>query len=127
MDTYDFPYFTFETDNPDTGVRVQLGGGYVFAAEPPAPDQRSFTLHYPSMIYYVGDDGFPEAVTDPKKNMQTLANFYRDHKLHVPFLWVHPVYGEMVVRFNKPLKEPEGNKGGQGSTKGFDVEFIEVP
>lgn len=130
MDTYNFPYYTFETQNPDVGIRVQLGGGYVFSAPPSAPDQRIFSLKYPQgafVWYCTPGTETPDATINPTRNMKALSNFYQAHKLHKSFLWVHPIYGELVVKFSKPLKEPEGLSGGTGALKALDIELMEQP
>ena len=127
LDTFNFPYHTFETQNPQSGVNLQLGGSYVFTTPPTDPDQRVFTLNFPAMIYFVGEDGFPDSVTEPTKNMKTLSDFYRNHKLHASFLYPHPVYGTLEVKFAKPLKEPKVADGGRGVVRDITVELVEIP
>lgn len=127
LDTFNFPYHTFETDNPTSGVNIQLGGSYMFTTPPTDPDQRIFTLSFPAMKYYVGEDGLPEAGTEPTKNMKTLSDFYRAHLLYKSFLYPHPVYGTLEVKFNKPLKEPKVTDGGMGVVKDITIELVEIP
>ena len=125
METFNFPYHTVETQYPETGVRVQFGGGYTFAAEPPAPDQKMFVLHFPAMRYFFVS-GVIDANVNPMLNIKNLSNFYEAHRLHVSFLYTHEAYGEMEVKFNKPLKIPQGVPGGFAVVKDFDIELLEI-
>lgn len=56
METFSFPYHTQETEYPESGTRVQLGGGYIFTAPPSGPDLRRFRLKFPTMFYYPNDE-----------------------------------------------------------------------
>lgn len=127
MDTFNFPYHTFTTEYPESGVRMQLGNSYVFTAPPESPDQRKFNLTFPAMQYYVPTPGTVDITTNPTRNAGTLEKFYTDHKLYATFIYPHPVYGDVNVKFNKPLKIPQPVAGGSGVLNPFDVEFIEMP
>lgn len=63
----------------------------------------------------------------PEINAGRLDAFYNFHKLHKKFIFNHPIYGEIAVRFNKPLVLPKGNTNGSGSIEPFELEFLEVP
>lgn len=124
---FNFPYHTVETQNPESGVRGQFGGSYVFTTPPTDPDQRLFTLKFAAMQFFVDGAGVPEAISNPTYNMLTLINFYLAHKLYLSFTYAHPVHGTLEVKFQKSLVEPEGIAGGFGVTKEVTVELIEVP
>lgn len=126
METFNFPYHTFETINPESGVRVQMGGGYLFNAAPDSPDQRTFKLAFEGMKYYVDSLGEADETIEPTKNMKAISEFYRAHRMHVTFLYDHPVYGLLEVKFNKPLVEPKGKKGGSGVVEAFEIELLEI-
>lgn len=51
METFNFPYHTYRTEYPESGSRIQMGGGYIFASPPNGPDLRRFTLNFPTMFY----------------------------------------------------------------------------
>ena len=127
METFNFPFHTVETENPESGFRAQFGGSYVFSTPATDPDQRKFTLTFPGMQFFLNGTGYPEATSNPTYNMKTLIDFYTSHKMHTNFLYDHPVHGQLVVKFLKPLSEPETLPGGSGMTKSFRVELIEVP
>lgn len=55
-----------------------------------------------------------------------LEAFYNAHKLHRSFLYPHPVYGNLEVKFMSPLKIPEGIKGGNGALNDFEIDLIEI-
>lgn len=63
----------------------------------------------------------------PEINAGKLEAFYNFHKLHKKFIYPHPVYGDMAVKFNRPLVIPKCNHRGGGSIEPFELEFIEVP
>lgn len=127
METFDFPYHTVETENPESGFRGQFGGSYTFTSAPTDPDQRIFTLHFDGMKFYVNDVGSVDETIHSKKNMLALIKFYQAHKLHQSFLYNHPVHGTLECKFQDPLKEPEGIRGGGGAVKEFTVRLIEMP
>lgn len=127
METFDFPYHLFSTKYPESGNRMQLGNSYVFASEPSAPDQRTITLEFSAMKYYTGAGGVISATINPQVNMWALELFYQRHKLWKNFIYKHPVYGDMKVKFNKPIDIPAGIPGGLGATKSFSIELIEMP
>lgn len=126
MATFDFPYHTYSTENPESSFRVKLGGSYQFSAPPSAPDQRVFILKFPAMKYFVTNKVL-DKVIQPEINLARLENFYDLHKLHATFTYPHPVYGNVPCRFNKPLKIPEGTPGGNGVVEGISIELIEMP
>lgn len=78
------------------------------------------------MKYFVSN-GVLDKTKEPEINMARLEQFYDLHKLHATFTYNHPVYGELMCRFNKPLKVPEGTPGGQGFVPNIEVELIEMP
>lgn len=126
MAEFDFPYHTVETQNPESSVLIQLGGGYQFTTPPTAPDQRTFVLHFPAMKYFTNSLGDLDETITPSLNMFRLIKFYQTYKTYKSFDYTHPVYGLLKVRFSKPLVEPEVLKGGFGITKDFEVNLIEV-
>lgn len=127
MATFDFPYHTFSTENPDSSFRIKLGNSYQYSAPPVAPDQRIFKLRFPAMKYFTNGAGVIDATIHPAINLARLDAFYQLHKTHAYFEYPHPVYGTVVVSFNKPLNIPEGVKGGQGVYENIEVELIERP
>lgn len=127
MATFNFPYHTIETENPESSVRIQLGGSYTFTAPPSDPDQRIFTLHFSVMKFFLDEDEAINEEINPLLNMMTLIRFYHEHKTYKSFQYNHPIHGTLEVRFNKPLPEPEGLANGDGAVKGFDVSLVEVP
>lgn len=127
LETFNFPYHTVETTNPESGYRGQFGGSYIFTTPPTDPDQRQFTLHFKAMQYFTNIDGDLDPFINATYNMKALSDFYGVHKLWKSFLYNHPVHGLLECKFYKPLKEPEGLEGGFGATKEFTVELVEIP
>lgn len=129
METFVWSHHKFETSYPDSSVRVQFGKSYTFAAPPDAPDQRTFKLHFKGFKYYVDPDThLVEATTNADlNNMLALEQFYQTHRLFEKFIYPHPVHGNIVVRFAKPLAVPKGNEGGNGVLEDFSLELVEQP
>lgn len=126
MQLFDFPYHKFRTEYPESGNRVQLGGNYVFTAPPNGPDLRRITLKFETMKYYLDIDGGIDLSPTPQINMAVLEAFYNFHKLHKSFIYPHPVYGNMEVKFFSPLKIPEGITNGGGALGDFEIELVEI-
>lgn len=129
MLTFDFPYHLVpETDYPDSSVRVSFGRSWIFTAPPDAPDQRTFTLSFTGFKYYVDENGNIDHTTNANiNNMAALEDFYQQVRLYDIFIYPHPVYGNVNVRFKDPLKVPKGVKGGDGVLEDFQISLIEVP
>lgn len=117
---------TVSTEYPNSGTQIQLGKSYAFTAPPEAPDQRKFTLKFAAMKYFMAN-GVIDSTIEPKINLAALEIFYSLHKMHATFTYPHPVYGDLACRFSKPLKIPEGVKGGGGVHENIEIEMIEVP
>lgn len=125
--TFNFPYHSFNTENPESGFRVQFGSSYIFSVPPSDPDQRIFTLTFPAMQFFTNNADELDINIQPERNMFTLIKFYQEHKLHKSFKYQHPVHGLLEVKFNKPLKEEDVEKGGYGIVKEFSIELLEIP
>jgi hypothetical protein len=126
MAVFDFPYHTFSTERPESSFRLKLGGSYQFSAPPSAPDQRIFKLKFRALKYFL-TNGSIDSEVEPEINLARLEKFYDLHKLHATFTYPHPVYGDVIVSFNKPLNTPEGTIGGNGLVENIDIELIEKP
>jgi phage-related protein len=127
LEVFDFPFHTQRTKYPDSSVRMQFGGGYEFAAKPQGPDQRTFVLNFTGMRYITASNGTIDLTSDPKKNYGKLEKFYQDHRTYKPFLYNHPVFGQLTVRFGRPLDGPKGTPGGFGVLEPFEIELREQP
>lgn len=126
MATFDFPYFTYSTENPDSAVRVKMGNSYTYSAPPSAPDQRVFKLKFAAMQYFT-TNGVIDLVKNPKINLARLEQFYDTHKTHLRFDFNHPVYGPLVCSFSRPISIPHGDPGGNGVVLNIEVELLEHP
>lgn len=127
MDTFDFPYHKVSTTYPESSIRVQFGRSYTFATKPDAPDQRIFTLEFALLKYFLNDMEEVDATINPTINLAALEAFYQAHRLWDTFTYPHPVYGNLDVKFNKPLEIPAGVEGGDGAVQKISVELIEQP
>lgn len=128
METFNFPYH-HPTHSYPKGDGFKFGRGYQFSAAPQEPVQRKFTLHFNTMIWFLNEDNTPDRVTEPEKNMQLLVDFYERHYTHKKFIYPHPTYGNITVKFDTdhPLEIPRSLKGGSGATDSFELVLIEQP
>lgn len=124
-EVFDFPFHNPEVEYPESGVTVQFGNNYTYNAAPEAPDVRKFVLNFKTMFYYIDDQGNIDKQKNPQYNMAVLEDFYQRHKRYKTFLYPHPVYGEIPVRFSKPLQIPKRRESGYGALESFQVELIE--
>lgn len=127
MEVFDFDYHKSTTAYPEQ-PRIQLGKSWVFSPQPSAPDQRVITLYFNGMYYYCDPiTGVPNDSVNPKLNFWRLEKFYQYHGTWRDFSYVHPVYGALVCKFNKPLQTPKPVDNVAGLLEAFSVEFLEIP
>lgn len=117
----------YSTEYADSGFRMELGRSYQFSSEPDGPDQRIFTLYFETMKYFEAPSGGVDKTVSPSINMALLEDFYIQNRMWRTFVYNHPVYGPLNVKFNKPLRIPKGIFGGGGALEPFDIELIEIP
>lgn len=126
METFDFPMHLYEISYVENQARAQLGGNWQWVAAPDIPEQRIIKLSFVAMRWIFSGDTV-DRVSEPQINIAKLEDFYKAHLLHEPFIYPSTYHGDLTVRFNKPFILPKGLKGGNGSTQGLELEFIEVP
>lgn len=123
-------YFDVETEYQVSRANLNFEGSYQYAAPLANPksakDLRVFNITIPAMRYYFGGQG--ELLVDYERstNLAWLEWMYNIHKMVKPFLFDHPIYGSLKVRFAEPLKIPKGLKGGQSASESVGVRLIEV-
>lgn len=127
MAIFDFPMHRVATEHPESGPRMQFGDSYMYTAEPTAPDQRIFKLKFPILKYFLGPGDVISLTIQPAINLARLYAFYLEHKTWKSFTYPHPVFGDVQVKFNKPLSIPEGIPQGDGAHADISLEFIEQP
>lgn len=127
MDNFDFDYHVVKTQWPDNAEKMQFGNSYMFTSKPRGPAQRLFILTFPGMKRYLNSDGSMDATTNPKLNYTRLENFYAAHQCWASFNYSHPVYGTLVVKFAKPLADPDPIPEGDGALGAFEIQLLEQP
>lgn len=128
METFPMTMFKFTTEYPQSGTSIQLGNSYAFTAAPTAPDQRTFTLTFSVLKYFINGDGsINTSLYSNTLNLKVLEDFYARHKLWKSFNFTHPIHGSLVVKFKEPLSIPAGETGGGGAVKEIQVKLIEQP
>ena len=125
METFDFDYHSFATKYPETGTRMKLGNSYTYTASPTSPPARIVTLYFDKMEVLMISDGVPDLTTRPETNFNRLEAFYREHELHKTFIYPHVMFGNLFVKFSKPLEMPRITRGGW--VPAFTLELEEQP
>lgn len=123
---FDFPYHLREHQYISLSTVVPLGGSYSYRVSPTSPEQRTFTLIFKTMQFLLDSAGLIDISSNAQLNAGRLLAFYNQYKLHRTFIYPHPDFGNIRVRFNKPLRFPEGLTNGRGYLPSFEVELIEV-
>jgi hypothetical protein len=128
MDTFGFPYHSVTHIYPK-GDGVRFGRGYIFTTKPQLPFQRIFRLHFNAMQWLFNGSGVADATINPSLNILALINFYEAHDTSQAFIYAHPVFGNLVVKFSPdtPLEVPKAIDGGTGTTEAFELFLVEQP
>lgn len=126
LSRFNFPYHKVQSTYPTEGNNLTLGNSWSYNSKPTSPPQRTFELSFKIMKYFVSN-GVLDNISEAPINLGALEAFYQAHKMHTTFTYPHPVYGDIAVKFLKPLVIPEGIEGGQGAVAGVSVQLIEIP
>lgn len=119
-------FFDIETEYQVARANLTLGQSYQYAQEPLTKDIRYFNITIPTMRYYLNADDSLNINYERATNLAWLEWMYNIHKLTKPFLFDHPIYGTLKVRFAEALKIPKGIKGGQACVDSVGLRLIEV-
>lgn len=124
LDRFVWDKFNFGTSYNEPFGQINLKNTssqpYVYAQS--TKPIRIIELEFSTMIYTGGEpNNCPKNI-----NFNALMAFYVKHGCHSSFLFDHPVYGDMVVRFSKPIIMPKKNPGGSGTTQSFSITLVEV-
>lgn len=110
---------SYEEPYPQTNIRNDSNQSYVFKRE--RKPLRFIELEYSTMIFNSEVQGVA-----PEMDYDLLQQFYLRHNCSKPFIYEHPVYGDMKVRFVKPISLPKKNQNGGGTLQGFSVTLLEM-
>ena len=117
--------FNFGTSYNEPFVQASLKNkgnqGYVFSQS--VRPLRSIELEF-SIMYFHPEDN--DEICPSNLDFTKLQKFYLHHGCHQKFVFNHPIYGDMVVRFSKPIVMPKKNIGGSGTVQGFNLTLVEV-
>lgn len=126
MDTFNFPYHTLGVKYPESSAKLTFGRGWEFASKPQGPDQLNYMLNFDFMMFFELAPNLYDEDINPEVNMRKLELFYQKHRLYEKFYYPHPVEGNIIVRFQKPL-EYVIKKGGLGSVEPFSITLTTQP
>ena len=126
-DTFNFPFHTIEEAHPETGYSVKFGNSYEFRSGGSAPDQVVYTLSMQGLRYYQDVGGAYNRLVNPTTNILFFKDFYKSHKLHVPFFYNHDTEGLLTVRFKEPIKIPTAFVNANGVVPAFSITLELMP
>lgn len=129
LDRFIWENHNFGTKYIEPFVHASIGpeGGQSFVPYKSVKPVRNISLDFPLLFLQESvHAAYTGLVYRPELDFNTLKDFYLKHKSYKPFIYPHPVYGDMVVRFAKPLALPKKTAGGIGLVQGFTVELQEV-
>lgn len=129
METFDFPYHGNPAKTPQDGSpSIELRGGFRFSAKPVDPIIRVFDLEFPVMGYFTLPNGDPdtEGTINPQWNVAALERFYERHGTWKSFIYPHPFWGNITVRFDRPFTTPKVT-GNRGMVNNIQISFREHP
>lgn len=125
LETFNFPNHTFRIRFPEDQASVKFGRGYTFTAAPRGPSERVFTLNMMGLTAYLDENDLLEPDINPQRNFKTFYDFWNRHRTHKAFLYKLDGFGDVKVRFNKPVDFPTAIEGGSGVFPAFEIELIE--
>ena len=124
---FTFPYFDFAESYPVNTHPTRLGRGFMFTTPAIAPPQRRFTLSFEGMGWVLDSLGNVDVTSNSDFNVAALIEFYKAVQLYGAFTFQHPMDGQLLVRFAKPLDVPAVMKGAPFNTvHPFQVDLVEV-
>lgn len=124
---FDFPNFRISSEyKPESGL-LPLGGGYTFATMPAKQEMRVFRLSFPVLFWKFTLGGKVDWTSNPTQNLARLELLYNKVRTSDPFWFTHPVYGQLLVRFDAPIKIPAGETRNCGWIGPIDITLLEVP
>lgn len=126
METFSFIHGLPQTNYPARAMPVTFGNGYEATSKPEGPPQRVFVLSFTGFKYFF-TSGSIDATVNAQRNFHAMDLFYQAHETYKRFIYPHAVYGNLTVRFHKPLETPKGIKHGDGVLEDFTVTLIEMP
>ena len=108
-----------DTEPLDNGLQLQLGGNYRFDARAPFPTIKIHKIEVQGMRYYTSGGNIDltshlRYSGGPELNIMKLEEFYLEHECWKPFQLQHPIYGLILVKFDKPWIRPKPMAGGTG-------------
>ena len=129
MDRFIWNYHNFGTKyiEPFVHASVGLEGTQTYVPYKTIKPVRLFSLEFPMLMLQETDYAkYTGLAYRPELDFRELQKFYLKHKSHKPFIYEHPIYGDLVVRFAKALTLPLKKQGGKGVIEGFTLELQEV-
>ena len=104
-------------------VNLTSASGQGFVPDQTVRPIRLFNLTFSGFRIHEADvyENFEE-----RTNFNSMYAFFKKHGTHKRFIYNHPVYGDLVVRFGKPLSIPKKIPDGTGTLQSFDIMLIET-
>ena len=127
LDRFIWMQHNFSTKYIEPYTYIQMNDNQGMTLKTENRPYRSFELSFP--LLHLKDSttaGKSWLDSHPELDFGALRSFYLAKGLHRKFIYPHPVYGDMVVRFAKALSMPKKNIEGTGTVQPFTLALVEV-
>lgn len=125
LQRFNWPFHNYSTEYTEPFQRVDNGTSQGTVVRKTAVPRRKFTLSF-TTLYDFDNATETQTACDPRLSFKALKAFYAAHGTYKSFIYPHPLYGDIVVRFNQPLTVPYKRQNGLGSVNDFTLELVEV-
>jgi hypothetical protein len=110
---------------PDVQQGMSMNG-WQFTGRPTVPYQKRFKVMLHGLRWYTHpNSGHFNPTANPTINARALEIFYEKHGVWSAFKWMHPHYGEQVVRFFNTVTVPEGIPDSGGLINPVEINLIQ--
>lgn len=127
LDRFIWNNHNYSTTYQEPFNRVQQGDSQGYVPTRTTRPVRIFGLNFATM--HIRESNTEQASWlngRPDLDFKKLQQFYIKHQRTKKFIYTHPVYGDLVVRFYKPLSVPKKNPNSVGTVQSFQLELVEV-
>lgn len=122
LERFPMEYFNFDTKYVEPFQHTSLSVmSQTFIPKVEVRPQRLFDLQFKGLK--ITD----ESCVNLNKNLDfnVLYDFYLKHGTYKNFIFEHPVYGDLIVRFGKTISVPKKIKNGLGALESFNILLVE--
>lgn len=124
LETFDFcPHSrVIKEIAPDEADPINMNG-WDFTIKPSDPYRRKFSVQLHGMRWRLSAGQLDFSV-DTEVNAGRLLDFYREHRMHTPFILHHEYLGPIECKFASPVNIEPALPNSGGLVEAFEVQLI---